>query len=259
MAVVFCKNCGGDFDANEPKCPFCGYINYSGAEKKYMDDLGKIRNNLDDVDDAVVRDNKKMVKKYGIIIGCVAVIATLIVFLIVLISKWNEERLWGDRVDPKEQLLWENENFPQLEAWFEEGNYAAILEFENQMYLEESPYNLYGFEYKAFLDVYRSYDQVKWYIEDLNEDRLSKPGAASFTYNVFKFYYQDYLGDYVELTEEELEIIDGYREEVLDCFYNRMKFTDEEAEALREKVFGEGYLDFSETKAYAESVYERYE
>ena len=147
MAIVFCKNCGGDFDASEPKCPFCGYINYSGAEKKYMDDLGKIRENLDDVDDAVVRDNKKMVKKYGIIIGCVAVVVVLVILLVVLISKWNEERIWGDRVDPKEQLLWENENFPKLEAWFDEGNYAAILDFENQMYLEESPYNLYGFEH----------------------------------------------------------------------------------------------------------------
>jgi len=258
MAVVFCKNCGGDFDASEPKCPFCGYINYSGAEKKYMDELGQIKENLDDIDDAVVRDNKKMVGKYAIVIGCVAAIVALVVVLIVVIAKLRESEFWSGEPDAKEKLLWEVENFPKLEAWYEEGNYAAILEFENQMYLEESPYDLYNFEHKAFLDVYRCYDQIRWYIDDLDEGRLSEPGSYSLTYNVFKFYFKEYEESYNPLTEEEQVIVAGYREEVMDYLYNRMKYTDEEMESIRDRVYGEGYVDFTESKAYAETVYKRY-
>ena len=34
-----CPNCGAKIDKLDASCPYCGYINVEGAEKKYMDEL----------------------------------------------------------------------------------------------------------------------------------------------------------------------------------------------------------------------------
>ena len=36
---MYCTNCGAEIDENDASCPYCGYLNPYGAERKYMKDL----------------------------------------------------------------------------------------------------------------------------------------------------------------------------------------------------------------------------
>ena len=40
---VICNSCGGEFEDNLPKCPFCGSFHYKGAEAEDLDTLEDIR------------------------------------------------------------------------------------------------------------------------------------------------------------------------------------------------------------------------
>ena len=42
---VQCSSCGAMFDDELETCPYCGTIHLRGAEKAYMRDLGRIRDN----------------------------------------------------------------------------------------------------------------------------------------------------------------------------------------------------------------------
>ena len=40
---MYCTNCGAEIDENDASCPYCGYLNPYGAERKYMKELEVIR------------------------------------------------------------------------------------------------------------------------------------------------------------------------------------------------------------------------
>ena len=41
-----CINCGAQINTSDTKCPYCGYINVEGAEKKFLSDLDEIDRNI---------------------------------------------------------------------------------------------------------------------------------------------------------------------------------------------------------------------
>ncbi len=77
---VRCLNCGGEFDPHEPKCPYCGSMYEPGAEKKYMETLGEIREDMEDLNSLALSETgsefksvaKKTVKTVLIIIAVIA-------------------------------------------------------------------------------------------------------------------------------------------------------------------------------------------
>ena len=40
---IICSSCGAEFEDTLPKCPYCGSLNYKGAEAEY---LGKLESML---------------------------------------------------------------------------------------------------------------------------------------------------------------------------------------------------------------------
>ena len=47
--MIICPNCGAEIENDVTKCPYCGYINVEGAEKKYFDELDDIKEDLVEV------------------------------------------------------------------------------------------------------------------------------------------------------------------------------------------------------------------
>ena len=54
---VQCSSCGAMFDDELETCPYCGAIHLRGAEKAYMRDLGRIRDNLEDLQNVKHKDS----------------------------------------------------------------------------------------------------------------------------------------------------------------------------------------------------------
>ena len=56
---VQCSSCGAMFDDELETCPYCGAIHLRGAEKAYMRDLGRIRDNLEDLQNVKHKDSRR--------------------------------------------------------------------------------------------------------------------------------------------------------------------------------------------------------
>ena len=128
MDRIICNNCGAEFDKSEVKCPHCGFLYAPGMEKKYMGDLEKTREKLDVVDDEARDEYKDEAKKSGkkvlIILGVVAAI----ILVVVGIAKLQDYLLFHEKISAEEELLWQQENFPILDKYFEEGDYDACFD-----------------------------------------------------------------------------------------------------------------------------------
>ena len=61
--TICCGNCGGSYDDELPKCPYCGSIHISGAEKEYMEKLEDVREELEELDEVPVKELHAVVKK----------------------------------------------------------------------------------------------------------------------------------------------------------------------------------------------------
>lgn len=128
MKEIVCPNCGATFDAREPKCPYCEYINPLGAEAKYLRDLEDTRLNLDNVDeeaeDAYIKDIKSGAK---FALKRIIVIVLLIAIFVgggFVIHKIKE----GKKGNFSDELLWEQENFPIFDEMLDEGKYEELME-----------------------------------------------------------------------------------------------------------------------------------
>lgn len=59
---VRCVNCGGEFEPHEARCPYCGTMYEPGAEKQYMQKLGDIREDMEDLNGLALSETKSELK-----------------------------------------------------------------------------------------------------------------------------------------------------------------------------------------------------
>ncbi len=128
MAIVKCQNCDAEFDEAEVKCPYCGFLYAPGMEKKYMSDLEDKRQALDVVDDEARADYKKEATSSGKKALRAVIIVAAIILLIVGAAKLQEYLLFHEKYSAEEELLWQQETFPILDKYFEEGDYDACFD-----------------------------------------------------------------------------------------------------------------------------------
>ena len=98
---VICDSCGAEFSNDEPKCPYCGTMNYDGAEKEYFEKLENVRSDMEDLKTVSAEETKKEFKKQGSFIKKVLVVALIIGLLLVgmhILSELSYER------DEKEEM-----------------------------------------------------------------------------------------------------------------------------------------------------------
>ena len=264
---VICPNCGAAIYENEASCPFCGYINLPGAEEKFMRDIKKTERDMSYIPDLQKEEYKKTMSKSSkiifITIGITAIIAAVLIGIYLLFNKvifaYNE-------TDAKAQMLWNNENYPILDEMYANGDYDGIIEFENDLYeknaKEKTSYSMYDWEHSDFMNGYRYYMMTESYFELLDEgEELSKYGKENLVYYCMWFYYRQYGQEktYMTFTDEEIEILDGYREITNGYLFGRMGFTQEEADELLEKAVDEyNYLNARECYEYGNKVGDRF-
>ena len=73
------------------------------------------------------------------------------------------------------------------------------------------------------------------------------------------YHYKQYEDVKDFYSEEEYKKILQYRDEMEKIFYNRLKFTDKEADDLYQKCEDNGYLNPKLCYQYANKIYKRFE
>ena len=264
---VICPNCGAAIYENEAECPFCGYINFPGAEEKFMRDIRKTERDMSHIPDLQKEEYKKTMSKSSKIIFVTVGITALIAAIILAIYLLFDRVLFTySEADAKAQMLWNDENYPILNEMYENGDYDGILEFEYDLYDKNSEnktqYNMYDWEHYYFISGYRNYKNTEAYFEQMDMGmELSKYGKENLVYYCMWFYDRQYdrNREYLPYTDEEIELLDGYREITNGYLFGRLGFTKEEADELQKKALGEyGHLDARVCYDYALKVADRF-
>lgn len=252
---IICGNCGAEFDDSLPKCPYCNAIYEIGAEREYMEDLGELKEDLSELSEVPEEVYKKEISKNVKKVMVIVLIVIVILLAILGLKHLAEQIIWGSQeVDTKEQMLWEKENFPKLDAWYEDGNYEAILDFQYQV-AEEGHY-IYDWEHFWFITAYGDYSlcmsqrAVLADKEQLNED------TARFMLS--RIMYLLFFLDESFYQEDEWQMIQSWRLDLEEILYKDMKFTEEEAQGLYEKINKDGILDYNTCDQYAKQIWKRF-
>lgn len=267
MNKVICSNCGAAIYENEAKCPFCGYINMAGAEEKFMRDMKQTEADMSQIPQLQKAEYKKSMSKNSKIIFVTIGIAAMIAAILFGIHMFMEHVLFSyDERDAKAQMLWERENFPILDEMYAAGDYDGIIQFEYDLYDEneanDTDYSVYDWEHYYFVNGYRRYRDVEDYIAILDRgEELSNYEAESIVYYCMWFHYREYDVDneYMPYTDEEIAMLDGYREITDGYFFTRLGFTQQEVEKLYEDALDDyGGMDMKICWKYAKKVKDRF-
>lgn len=256
-----CENCGAELADHEPRCSHCGAFQYPGAEKEYWSKVRKIHHDLKDLEEvpkeAYESEVRGHVRKLGIRLGIgTAVLAAAISGWMIYSHYKGEKALEAQRA----QLVWQKEQFPRLDAWYAQGDYDAILEFERQIYEEDSPYHIWNWEHAAFVAGYDEYCQGKDAGRILkNQEEKSRKEERRKMEDVWLeglLYSSMSLKcrlDSRELylyTEDEVKLLREYQEELWKLTGEIFELTDEELEDIWSEVSSDGIVSYKACQTY---------
>ncbi len=230
--MIICPNCGGEISSDAVKCPYCGYINVEGAEKKYFDELDEIRDDLASEEQEPVKALKKGFSK-----GTRVILITLGVLLV--LSALIALRLSYElKNHPKAFLSAEDEAYAsayrvvageQLAAAYEDKDIALMAQIFDKAYSEDRV-SLWGDPHYETGYASSCYMKLKECLPNLDKEKLTKREAEPITYYCFYFYYRAYGSD-------GAVIFDPIRDdEIIPIINNRLGFSIEDMENFRDKV-----------------------
>lgn len=227
---IVCENCAKEYSEDLVKCPSCDSTNLKGAQKAYLNKLADVRENLEDLEEApekLLKDNfKKQSRLIWKVLAALAVLAVLAYLLFLWSYKRNER-------DFQAQYLWQQENFPKLDALYEEGKYEELAELYFEL-LEEENAVLYEWTHYPFLNDYLS---CIWVAEYLNQEDYEALSEADLT-GLFTYEW-DVKGIILrkeEFTENEYKAMEPYIHRSEADFGSRWHMKQEDYDSLYQQL-----------------------
>ena len=231
--MLHCEICHATIPADSAKCPYCGALNAVGGEKQYMEHLFDLKEDVKELKDVPLQTYKQELKKSSRIIKrtlfICSIVALLAIGLFLITDRFRYARM--SAAEQKEQLLWEKENFPKLDALYAAGDYDGILEFENT-YCADSNYSLYNWEHYNLISSYR------WYL--LCEESAALAQEKNYDDDSVQRCILDAMfvlqeKDYVKYDDKDQMLVDNYKEAVREMLRSQFDMQDEDFAALYEQ------------------------
>ena len=256
MKMTKCNNCGAEIELQNPKCPYCNAINEIGAENRYMENLDELKEDLSELPEEAENIYKKEMagglKKVLVISAVIAVLLLLIGGSFFLYERYMEKKY---SYDPKVQLMWQREYYPQFDKLYAEKNYDAIVEIMDETY-EDEGYSIYNWEHSNFILKYQGYQTFMERVDYMTDKETANKKTAQFMVGdamLFLFFTRE--SDYLE---EEWTMMQEWVPDYEKVLYEDMKFTKEEAEELYEKINDNGFIDYEECDKYTAKIWKRF-
>ena len=251
--MIICPNCGAEIEDDATQCPYCGYINIEGAEKKHRSDIHEIR---DHIEETKKEPSKALVKGFttGTRIILITVLALIVLVAVCLLELFRETR---DK--PKIFLTAEDEAYAsayretvskQLSEAFDAGDIEQLAEIFDTARTKERV-SLWGVPHYEAGYASDCYVKLKQCLSD--GEGIRDKNAEEVTYYCFYFYYRAY-------GEDAAGIFDPVREkEILPLITDRLGFTVEEMEDFRDKVMDPPNVDRTKVYKVTKKYYKRYQ
>lgn len=247
---MICKSCNAEFDETEPKCPYCGTMNYKGAEAEYMEKLQKVRENMDDLDHVPQKATTKAARKRSRFLKILLIIAGIYIAFHVT-GSWMVQIKQDKRA--KEEMYWRLENYPVMNDMYDRGEYEEMYEY----YLNgrEAGGSMYTWTHREFCELYTEL----LYVREILEAEASGEEMNAYDYQEL-FFAQTHLlsAKYKEdMSEDEKKILASLAEKEIQDFYTRWEMDEETIQWLEEELkYNNGYLDYEFGSNYVEQWYE---
>lgn len=269
---MICPNCGGDFADWASKCPYCGNMNYQGAEKQYLDQLETLRQDMEELPEVSKEHYRRGIG--GVVKRMfwpllVLILAAVAIAALGMLWEQYQEKKYEDRY--LRTYAWEKENFPQLNQWYEAGEYDKIVEFSDRLLEEDSEFQLNNWEHTVFVtDYYKPYGDCLLLRRTLEEGEIPSWEMVmdALPAGIFLGFYttEERLEEKKEemekwgygLTGDEVLKVKEYCLAARAVLYENMGFTEEEARALSLECTDEdGYMRYVPCYDYVDLVMER--
>lgn len=253
--MKICPNCGGSYKESEPKCPYCGMINETGAEQEYSDKLNKIRNKLDNVDELAVADYKGDLKLFFKIFFITLVIAGVFTFAAASARYAKRNRLFVDERANMDRVIAEvKETRSYTDKWdelYDSGDYEAM--YESVYSVVGEGFNNYDWQHYKFYTTYAAFRDAENRIEECGtEEGASKYKKTGALHAVLYVYYSAISSrNDGKFTEEEAELFNTRWEELVKKTCETLHMTEKELDNLRIRANSDSYPSYSEVSDYA--------
>ena len=245
--MITCPNCGAKIENDAIKCPYCGYINKEGAEKKFRSDIDEIKDNIEEAKKELPKTLAKGLKSGTKVIFIT--IGVIIIIAIVLALELAREM----KDSPKEFLTAEEQAYAsaykaeaskELSQAYEDKDIEKMAEIFDTAYSVDRV-SLWGIDHYESGQAASNYLKLKQCLPNLSKEKIKKREAEEITYYCFWFYYKSY-------GEDGAELFDPIREnEIIPIILTRLGYTIEDMEDFRDKVMDPPYVN--RTKLYRET------
>jgi len=260
LKQYICQNCGAGITVEDAKCPYCEGFNYEGAERKYFKDLNQIKEDLkQQLEEIPTESYRKEVsvqisKILKTLLICI-IIAIVLYGIISLLFSLKERINRSNLAEPMEQLIWDRENFPKLDEWYEAGEYDKLIEFRNELYSADKVYTYNHWQHEDFLWFYEDYRKAMDVMEKI--ERGKKYSLLDVTNAIYGGIHIVYNLENAGLDEDEIARLEEFKTTMKTLLFDPLKFTEEEALKLYEDTLEYGFLNYKEIENYASDVMKR--
>ena len=267
---MICPNCGGEFADWALKCPYCGGVNDKGAEAEYMKHMEELRKRLDNLDEeseaSYSKSMSRTVKRLLIVIGILLAAAVVIILAFFIVRK-NELQKSEDFY--LAEKAWQKEEYKKLDAMYDEGDYAGIID-EYYAMLDE-PYSISSWTHYCYItEFYYNYSNLltaKAQFDDDNGDYYTLGMGIYSALYLYKYTTDDYLSQLEDnykangtygLSADEVEIIRGYQTDSKDFLESTLGLSADELDNLYTECAPDGYLSIESCLVKANELAEDY-
>lgn len=245
---IICKSCAAEFLDKLPKCPYCGTMNYKGAEAEYLNKLEDVREDMEDLEVVPKEAQKKEFRKQTffwlkVIIGIICVIGLIIGLIFWLESRYER--------DERADFLWAQENVPKLDTFYEKEAYEELLTLYDA-FDEDAP--VWKWEHYDFMSIY---NHMVWAEETLQREKdgyeLKETDYVGLFFDMWSIKGMAY-GDGIDEEERaRLEMLSG---DIMTDLENLFQMSEEDRKAFEQKLQNNGgFVRYDDCEAYVAEWY----
>lgn len=251
---IICINCGAEIEKDSTRCPYCGYINVEGAEKKFLSDLDEIDRNIKETKKEPVKALAK-----GFTGGTKTILITVTVLLIIAIliavelfrETRDEPKLFMSADEQAYASAYVEQAGEQLTEAFEDEDIARMADIFDTAYSRDRV-SLWGVDHYEAGYASSCYMKLQQCLPNLDKEEMSVKEAEEITYYCFYFYYRAYGDDGADL-------FDPIRDDlVLPVITERLGFSVEDMENFRKRVCDPPHVNRSRVYKATKKYYKDY-
>lgn len=265
--MIICRECGAQIEELAARCPYCGAINELGAEHKYMHDMHRLKGNLENLGNIPQKEIEEEIKSHfnwkSVLTILILILILSGVFLFHRFSGHVTELLYNKMTntrtaDKYEQMLWEQENFPKLDAWYEMEDYDSILMFCRKT--EEAETGIYyssmDWEHDnivPFYEIYRECMDLQQRIEGGEKPQLLDFQSA--LHDALSMSYERTW--FPQTNDKDKELVNGWEKKCYQFVKDTYQISNQEIDDLKKSAEKDDYLDSKIVFKYVEEHKDR--